>query len=157
MRRAAAAFALCVLFALTMQGGLAQGGLAQSGPAHDGAARLEVAQNGNAASAQEITLVLPRPLAAGETAWIEVQVGPIARDREITVTTASGQELGTISPFGMRVGQDAGTFTLPVPADAIRGGRLSVRLTITGYGGPPRAPTAQEVRGVKLKVGGAAR
>jgi hypothetical protein len=139
MRPAAAALAL---FALVAQNGLAQTG---------------AAQDTNVAPAQDITLPLPRPLRAGETAAIEVQVGPISRGRQITVTTASGQPLGTISPFGTRVGQDAGTFTLPVPADAIRDGRVAIRLTITQPGGPPRAPTAQEVRSVKLTVGGGAR
>jgi hypothetical protein len=95
-----------------------------------------------------------RPAAS---ARIEVQVGAIARGREIDVTTASGQELGVISPFGVRVGQDGGTFTLPVPADAIRDGRIAVRLTITQYGAPPRPPTAQEVRSVKLIIAGGAR
>ena len=132
MRPAAAAFALLAL--------LAQDGLAQ-----------------NANVAPAVTLVLPHPLAAGETAWIEVQVGPIGRGQEIDVTTASGQQLGTISPFGMRLGQDAGTYTLPVPADAIRDRRVSIRLTITQSGASLRAPTALEVRSVKLRVGGAAR
>jgi hypothetical protein len=116
-----------------------------------------LAQIANAASVSDVTLVLPRQLRAGETAWIEVQVGPISRGREIDVTTDSGRDLGVISPFGVRVGQDAGTYALPVPADAIRDGRLSVRLTITQPGGPPRAPTDQEVRNVKLTVAGAAR
>jgi hypothetical protein len=115
-----------------------------------------LAQNANAASALDMTLVLAHPLRAGETAWIEVQVGPIGH-QEIDVTTASGQELGVISPFGVRVGQDAGTYTLPLPGDAIRDGRVSVRLTITQFGALPRAPTAQEVRSVKLTVAGVSR
>ena len=104
-----------------------------------------------------MTLELPRPLAAGETAFIEVQVGPIGRGRTIEVTTASGQPLGVVSPFGVRAGQDAGTYPLPVPQDAIRDGRLSIRLTISQPGGAPRAPTADEVRSVKLGVGPAPR
>lgn len=116
-----------------------------------------LAQHANAASALDMTLVLPHPLRLGETAWIEVQVGPIGRGQEIDVTTASGQELGVISPFGVRVAQDAGTYTLPLPADAISDGRVSVRLTITQPGGPPRAPSATEVRGVKLTVAGVGR
>ena len=114
------------------------------------------AQNGSAAAAREMTLALPHSLAAGETAAIEVQVGPISRGRVVNVTTANGQPLGTISPFGVRAGQDAGTYTLPVPPEAIRDGRVAIRLTISQAGGAPRAPTAQEVRGVKLTVGGGA-
>jgi hypothetical protein len=120
-----------------------------------------LALNGNAAMAQDaarnMTLELPRPLAAGETAFIEVQVGPIGRGRTIEVTTASGQPLGVVSPFGVRTGQDAGTYPLPVPNDAIRDGRLSIRLTISQPGGASRAPTADEVRSVKLGVGGGTR
>jgi hypothetical protein len=120
-----------------------------------------LALNGNAALAQDaarsMTLELPRPLAAGETAFIEVQVGPIGRGRTIEVTTASGQPLGVVSPFGVRTGQDAGTYPLPVPNDAIRDGRLSIRLTISQPGGSSRAPTADEVRSVKLGVGGGTR
>jgi hypothetical protein len=108
---------------------------------------------GNIALAQNLTLSLRRPLRAGETAFIEVQVGAIGR-REIDVRTASGEPLGTISPFGVRLGQEAGTYPLPVSKDAIRNGRISIRLTISDPGGPPRAPTAQEERGEKLVVGG---
>jgi hypothetical protein len=120
-----------------------------------------LALNGNAALAQDAarstTLELPRPLAAGEIAFMEVQLGPIGRGRTIEVTTASGQPLGVVSPFGVRTGQDAGTYPLPVPNDAIRDGHLSIRLTISQPGGPPRAPTADEVRGVKLGIGPAPR
>jgi hypothetical protein len=116
-----------------------------------------LARSANPASADAMTLVLPHPLRAGESAWIEVQVGPIGRGQEIDVTTAAGRELGVISPFGLRRGQDAGTYALPVPGDAIHDGRVSVRLMITGFGAPPRAPTAEEVRSVKLSVAGASR
>jgi hypothetical protein len=119
------------------------------------------ALNGNAAMAQDaaqsMTLQLPRPLAANETAFIEVQVGPIGRGRTIEVTTAAGQPLGVVSPFGVRAGQDAGTYPLPVPKEAIRDGRVSIRLTISQPGGSSRAPTLDEVHGVKLGVGPATR
>jgi hypothetical protein len=114
-----------------------------------------LAQTMSAALAQDMTLTLPRPLAAGETAWLELQVGPIGR-QEIDITTAAGQPIGTIAPFGPRTGQDAGTYTFPVPAGLIRDGRLAVRITITQPNGPPRAATEQDVRSVKL-VGGAQR
>jgi hypothetical protein len=39
----------------------------------------------------------------------------------------------------------------------IRDDRVALRLTITGYGAPPRAPTADEVRSVKLNVAGTSR
>jgi len=137
VKRAAAAALACVAL-------LARAGWAQNAPA----------QGGAAGTAHELTLALPHPLGAGETAGIEVHLGPIARGRVVTVTTASDQPLGTISPFGTRVGEDAGTYTLPVPADAIRDGRVAIRITITQAGGPPRPPTAQEVPSVRLITGG---
>jgi hypothetical protein len=110
------------------------------------------------AAAQDVTLALPHPLAANETAWIEVELGAINKGRVVTVTTVDGQPLGTISPFGARPGQAAGTYTLPVPAGAIRDGRVAIRVTISDLGGgPPRAPTAQEVRSIKLGIATAAR
>ena len=101
---------------------------------------------------REIVLSLPRPLAAGETAFIAVEVGPISRGREITIATAAGRALGTVSPFGARAGQDAGTFTVPVPAAALENSRLALRLTISRLDGSKHAPTADEVRSVKLSI-----
>jgi hypothetical protein len=101
-------------------------------------------------AARTVTLALPHPLGAGDSAWIEVQLGPVGR-REINVTTASGEPLGTISPYGIRAGQDAGTYSLPVPSDAIKDDRLSLQLSISQPGGS-RAPTAQEVQEVTLRI-----
>ena len=100
------------------------------------------------------TLALPRALKAGEIAVIQVQVGNIARGQEIHVTTASGRELGVISPFGVRSGHAAGTYPIPIPADAVAGQRLTVHLTVTGNGAAPHAPTAQQVRSVEVVIGG---
>ena len=110
-----------------------------------------LAQATRAAPPGEMTLVLPHPLHAGEIAWLQVRVGTIARGQEIDVTTASGSELGTISPYGVRA--EAGTYTLPVPPDAIQNGQLSVKLSITQFGASPRPVTAREVRSVTLSLG----
>ncbi len=114
-----------------------------------------LAQTMSAALAQDVTLNLPHPLAAGETAWIELQVGPIGR-QEIDVTTAARQPIGTIAPFGPRAGQEAGTYAFPVPANLIHDDSLAVHITITQPNVPPRPATEQEVRSVKL-VGNAQR
>ena len=113
--------------------------------------------NGSAAQAQregEIVLDLPRPIAAGETAFIEVALGALGRGQSVEITTAAGRSLGVIAPFGVRAGQDTGTYTVPVPADAIRDGRVVLRLTVR-QGDASRPPTASEVRGVKLNIVGA--
>jgi hypothetical protein len=112
-----------------------------------------LARIGHASSADDVrTLTLPHSLAAGETVLIEVQVGAIVRGAEIDVTTASGQQLGVISPFGPRAGQGVKTYTIPIPPDAIRDGRIAVRLAITQYGASPRPPTVKEVLDVRLIV-----
>ncbi len=115
---------------------------------------LCLAQSGAVAAAEDITVALPRPLQPGETAWLNVEIGAIARGQEITITSASGQLLGVISPFGIRAGQGAGKYTLPVPAEAIRNGQVTLRLTISEFGTPPRAPTSDEVHAVTLSVTG---
>lgn len=112
------------------------------------------AQSGHAAAEQPITLTLPHAWHVGETAWVQVQVGVISRGQEIEVATASGQELGVISPYGVRMGQASGIYTLPVPKEAFSNQRLSLRLTITQAGIAPRAPTMEEVPSVKLIVHG---
>jgi hypothetical protein len=107
---------------------------------------------GGIAVAQERTLPLPPTFRAGETAWIEVEVGPVGR-REVTIATASGRIIGVISPFGPRAGETAGVYALPLPAEAIADGQVTIRLTITQTGGPARAPTEQEVPRVTVRIG----
>ena len=101
-----------------------------------------------------MTLVLPHPLRAGETVFVEVTMGVVQRGQEVDVTTADGRLIGTVSPFGIRTGQAAGTYTIPVPPDAIDDGKLSLRLRISRPDGPPRPPTADEVTGVTLAIAG---
>ena len=107
-----------------------------------------------AAADDALTLALPHPLRQGEAAFVEVTVGPITRSQQVEVTTADGRPIGTVSPFGIRAGEGAGTYTMPVPADAIQDGKVSLRLRITQGNAPPRTPTAEEVKGVKLSIAG---
>ena len=102
-----------------------------------------------------VTLALPHALRPGETAFLEVAVGVLARGQEIQATTLDGRLVGTVSPFGIGPGAEAGTYVIPVPADAIGDCGLQLRLSVTMPGGPPRAPTAAEVKGVKLTILGA--
>jgi len=99
------------------------------------------------------TLVLPRALHAGETALLEVKVGVITRGSEIELATTSGRPLGVISPFGIRSGNQAGTYTVPLPADAISNGRVAVQLSLR-QGGSQRAPTKEEVKSIRVRIRG---
>ncbi|MDR6294048.1 MULTISPECIES: hypothetical protein [Inquilinus] len=107
---------------------------------------------GGHAAAQERTLPLPPSFRPGETAWIELEVGPVGR-REVTIATAAGRIIGVISPFGPRAGETAGVYALPLPAEAIADGHVTIRLTITQTGGAARAPTEQEVPRVTVRIG----
>jgi hypothetical protein len=98
-----------------------------------------------------LVLALPHALQAGETALLEVKVGILQRGAEIEIETTAGQPLGTISPFGIRSGQPAGAYTVPVPANAIANGHVSLRLLLD-YGQARRAPTVKEVTRVRVKI-----
>jgi hypothetical protein len=100
------------------------------------------------------TLALPHPLRAGERAWLEIHVGPLSRGARIEVETASGKLLGVISPFGVRSGNEAGTYTVPVPADAISDDRVCIRLLFS-FNQSQRAPTLKEVKSVRVTITGA--
>jgi hypothetical protein len=106
---------------------------------------------GQAATGRVETLPLPHTLRAGEHAWLEIQVGPLSRGARIEVQTTPGRLLGVISPYGIRRGNEAGTYTVPVPADAISDDHISVRLVLSYYQSQ-RAPTLQEVKSVRVTI-----
>src|ERR1700726_2432143 len=104
-----------------------------------------------AAAGRVETLSLPHALRADESASLEIQVGAVPHGTEIEVRTASGQLLGVISPFGVRSGNLAGTYTVPVPPDAISHNHISVRLLLKYYQSQ-RAPTRKEVKSVRIRM-----
>ena len=97
-----------------------------------------------------VNLVLPRSLNEDEGVAAEVQLGVLDRGAEIVVETMSGKLLGVISPYGIRSGNEAGTYTVPVPTEEISNNRVSLRIILNKRG--KRAPTTQELRSVKLKI-----
>ena len=106
---------------------------------------------------REVELILPRPLETGETVLVEVQLGTLPRGREIEITTESGQELGVISPHGVRTGHEAGTYSLPIPPNVFRNQHAIIRLSINQPDRTRRAPTAGEVKSVRVKIAGGIR
>ncbi len=112
---------------------------------------LQAAQPRPTGDAREITLALPHALRKGETAWLLVEVGAIGHD-QIQLMTQDGRPLGMISPFGVRSGQTAGTYTVPVPAEDLGNGRLVLRLSVLQSGHAPRAPMTEEVKSLRLLI-----
>jgi hypothetical protein len=99
-----------------------------------------------------VNLVLPRDLNENDTVWLELKVGVVPRGVEIEIETTAGKSLGVISPHGVRSGYEAGTYTVPVPVEAISDKRLSVRLILKQLDRSKRAPTDKEVKDVRLKI-----
>jgi len=108
-------------------------------------------------SSRLVTLTIPHAIRAGDTAWLEVKVGVIARGEEIEIATAAGRFLGVISPFGIHSGREAGAYTIPLPSDAITDDRISLRLSLDRSGRAQRAPTTDELKSIRVKIVDAAR
>lgn len=107
-------------------------------------------QGGCAAADAYRQLALPHPPRPGERVYLEVRLGAFAPGQELELSDASGRALGTVSPHGPHGERGSGTFVLPVPAEAMRDGRLRVRLSVTRSGAPAREPEADEVQSLKL-------
>jgi hypothetical protein len=99
-----------------------------------------------------VNLVLPRDLSADEVVWVELKLGVIQRGEEIEVETTSGKTLGVISPYGIRSGEEAGTYPILLPPEAISNRRASLRIILNQTNRSKRAPNAQELRSVRLKI-----
>src|SRR4051812_14755948 len=67
------------------------------------------------------TRELPREVAKGEAVRAMVSVGTLRRGEKIVVRTSSGEIAGSVSPFGIKPGQKAGIYPIPVPHNAIVG------------------------------------
>lgn len=104
------------------------------------------------AAGRVVNLVLPRSLNEDEGVAVELKLGVLERGAEIVVETTSGKLLGVVSPYGIRSGNEAGTYTVPVPTEEISNNRVSVRITLKNQPRAKRAPTTQEVRSVQLKI-----
>ena len=98
-----------------------------------------------------VNLTLPHALRAGESATLLVSVGKIPRSAEIEITTPPGDLVGVISPYGIRPGNEAGTYTVPLPPEAISGRKVWVWVAISANG-KKRAPTMKEVKRVRVVV-----
>jgi len=92
-------------------------------------------------------------LRAGESASLVVRVGVIPRGAEIEITATSGILVGVISPYGIRPGREAGAYTIPLPAAAISGRRVTLLLSLN-TNRRQRAPTTKEVKRVEVKIVG---
>ena len=98
-----------------------------------------------------VNLALPRSLTANEGVSVELKLGVLARGAEIVVETVSGKLVGVVSPYGIRAGEEAGTYTVPLPPEAISNNRVSLRLTLK-QGREKRTPTTKQIKDVRLQI-----
>jgi hypothetical protein len=98
-------------------------------------------------------IALPRMPAAGQRVLLEVALGAIGSGSEVVLRTPDGLLIGTVSPHGIRPGNAAGTYVVPVPPKALRrmrqDGRLRLRIRIERAGAAARPVRADEVRSLR--------
>jgi len=99
-----------------------------------------------------VNLVLPRRLNADEGVVLELKLGVLERGDQIEVEAMSGKLLGAVSPYGIRAGEEAGTYTVPVPSELVSDRRVSLRIILNHHNRDKRAPTKQELRSVRLQI-----
>src|SRR6202035_5276727 len=81
-------------------------------------------------AARSITLKLPHRVPQGGSVWLEVAVGVVERGAEVEVATAAGRTIGVISPYAIQPGHEAGTYTVPLPPDAISHDHISLLISL---------------------------
>lgn len=114
------------------------------------AALLGAAASAMASEPGVLELQAPRLPAAGEAVNLQIRTGPLPRGARLEVLTEQGSALGAVFPFAAPQGSTA---TMPVPSDALSGGRLRLRLEIIEPGAPPRPPRPGEVERLDLIMG----
>ena len=108
--------------------------------------------NASATEGRDVDVKLPRPLQPSETVFVEIEVGSLARGEEIELRTASGKQLGTISPYDVRGGRASGTYIFPAPPDLFTDGHLTIRLFLSDVNHSQRPPSTNEVKSVRAKI-----
>jgi len=111
------------------------------------------AQSGSGSGAQAWdalqSLPLPRLPGADERVLIEVRLGRFNAGQELVLRGADGRLIGSVSPHGIRHRAASGSYSVPVPDDALTGARrksmLRVSLRVERAGAASRAPRAEEV------------
>lgn len=104
-----------------------------------------------AAPGRVVNLALPRELKDDEGVSLELKLGVLGRGSEIVVETMSGKHVGVVSPYGIRAGEEAGTYTVPLPPEAIEGNHVLLRL-ILQQGREKRTPTNKQIKNLHLQI-----
>ena len=107
--------------------------------------------SGSAEARHAVTLTLSGA-PDGRVAFLVVTLGALPSGGEVEITGTDGKMLGSLSPYALRTGASAGTYTVPLPSDAVHNGQVTVQLSLRS-GDTARAPTADEVKAVRAEWG----
>lgn len=101
-----------------------------------------------------VTLQVPRQLAGNEALFLRLAVGVLHRGQTIVIRDANGEILGSASPYGVAAQTSSvGTYTIPLPIDAIQASHVVLRLEINeSQQMSPRAPTDSEIKSIELSI-----
>lgn len=103
------------------------------------------------ADATAYTLTLPHAPARHEAVWLRVVAGKLPPGARLIVRTSDREIVGSVAPFGVRPGQEAGVYTIPLPESAVANGKLSLSIELEDRAARAvRAPTPQEVKELSL-------
>lgn len=105
---------------------------------------------GGRQEALSLTLTLPRAPAPGEAIRARVNAGVLPRGARLIVRTAAGKIVGAVAPYGIASGSKAGTYTIPVPMDALADGKVALSFELKDKDGKIRPPTRDELEGAEL-------
>src|ERR1044072_6252994 len=99
-----------------------------------------------------VNLVLPRDMTTDDRLAVELKLGVLQRGDVIRVESMSGKLLGAISPYGLRSGEEAGTYTVPVPAELVSNKRVSLRIVLDHDSRSNAAPAKRVLSNVRLQI-----
>ncbi|SIO36254.1 hypothetical protein SAMN05444166_4103 [Singulisphaera sp. GP187] len=107
--------------------------------------------SGGEAPGGKLTLTLSRQPTKDEAIVLRLAVGVLPRNARVIVRTVDGKIAGTVAPFGVRPLQKAGVYQIAVPAKAVVGDKVTLRLEVLEKGaGEARLPTREEIEDAKL-------
>jgi hypothetical protein len=96
-----------------------------------------------------VELTTPRPPGLGDAIQLKVTTA-LPRGGRLRLLTEQSEFLGSVVPFGPRLGGRSPTGTVPIPRAAVTNGRLRLRLEVVEPGAPPRPPRPGEVERLDL-------
>jgi hypothetical protein len=99
----------------------------------------------------KLTVPCTHKPSSDELIVLRLKVAPLGDGGSIEVSTLDNTHVGGVTPFGVRSGSEARYYSIPVPAKAVVGNEVIVRLEVVDKSGKnKRPPTRTEIEGATL-------